>query len=123
MTTRLIYLDTTIWKVLSEQAPEGERARQLCSKLDVHFTLGLNAYFEMLKSFFGKRSNALARGKQLFTCLRSYLESGVALLKTWEELLVEEARRSSGETVEMSLFSDATWTRYFVQGAQELAKG
>jgi len=79
MTTRLIYLDTTIWNVLSEQAPEGERARQLCSKLDVHFTLGLNAYFEMLKSFFGKRSNALARGKQLFTCLRSYLESGVAV--------------------------------------------
>src|SRR6266436_5526110 len=123
MATRLIYLDTTIWNVLSEQAPRGERARQLCESLDVHMTLGLNAYFEMLKAFFGKRSDAAARGKRLFTCLRNYLENAVALLKTWEELLVEETRRSSSEVVEMPLFSDATWRRYFVQGAQELAKG
>ena len=123
MMTRLIYLDTTIWNVLSEQAPGGEQARKLCSELDVNFTLGLNAYFEMLKSFFGKRSDAVDRGKRLFNCLRNYLENGVAFLKSWEELLVEEARRSSGEIFDISLFSDATWRGYFVQGAQELAKG
>lgn len=123
MAPRLVYLDTTIWNILSRQAPEGKGARSLSEKQNVRLTLGLNAFFELLKSFYGKRPDALDRGRRLFACVRSYLENGVSLLRTWEELLVDEAVRASGALSYINLFADEEWHRKVAEGAELHSRG
>ena len=123
MAPRLIYLDTTIWNILSIQAPEASGVHTLSDKLNVRLTLGLNAFFELLKSFYGKRPDALARGRRLFACLRAYLRNGVSVLRTWEELLVDEAARASGRLMYINLFSDEEWHRKVERGADLHLRG
>ena len=123
MAPRLVYLDTTIWNILSTQAPEACGVRALSDKLNVRLTLGLNAFFEMLKSFYGKRPDALARGRRLFACVGAYLQNGVSVLRTWEELLVDEAARASGRLTYINLFSDEEWHRKVEQGADLHSRG
>jgi len=68
MPVGLIYLDTTIWNVLSEQNPRASKVCQSLAERSLGIVLGLNAYFEMLRSFYGKRPDA---GKRLFQPLHS----------------------------------------------------
>lgn len=123
MAPRLVYLDTTIWNILSTQAPEASGVNSLSDKLNVRLTLGLNAFFELLKSFYGKRPDALARGQRLFACVRAYLRNGVSVLRTWEELLVDEAVKASGRPMFMDLFADEAWRRRVEQGADLHSRG
>ena len=120
MAPRLVYLDTTIWNILSIQAPEGSDARALADKLNVRLTLGLNALFELLKTFYGKRPD---RGRRLFTCVRTYLQCGVGILRTWEELLVDEATRASGRLMYIDPFSDEEWHHKIKEGADMHSRG
>jgi hypothetical protein len=123
MAPRLVYLDTSIWNILSRQAPDGEDAHRLSHELNLQFTLGLNAFFELLKSFYGNRPDAVDRGRRLFSCLRDYLESGISILRTWEELLVDEAMRASGRLMSIQLFSDSQWRRSVLDGAKLHSRG
>lgn len=122
MTRQLIYLDTTIWNVLSDQNVDGAAACQRLAEHDLEITLGLNAYFEMLKSFYGKRPDASARGKRLFACLRQFLTNGVRILKTWEELLIQESRVSENG-VSVDPFCDKRWHSMLLSAATDLATG
>src|ERR1700737_3915929 len=109
MTKRLIYFDTSIWNVFAEQARDAASTSSALSKRSVEVTLGLNAYFEMLKSFYGKRPDALSRGRKLFTCVYQCLVSGVRIVKTWEELLIQESRKTLDVAVSTDPFCDERW--------------
>jgi hypothetical protein len=123
MTKRLIYLDTSIWNVLAEQAADAASAYKPFSERGVEITLGLNAYFEMLKSFYGKRPDALSRGRKLFGCVDQYLGSGVRFVKTWEELLIQESKKILGIAASTDPFCAEGWQHMLRSAARDLASG
>ncbi len=123
MTKRLIYFDTSIWNVLAEQTLDAASACKSFSEWGVEITLGLNAYFEMLKSFYGKRPDALSRGRKLFACVDQYLGSGVRFVKTWEELLIQESKKTLGIAASADLFCEEGWQGRLRSAARELASG
>jgi hypothetical protein len=91
---RLIYLDTTIWNILAHQSPDEEKLCSDVSCANAQITLGLAAFYELMRTYFGTKLDAHDRGRRLFTCLRKFLAQRVPLLKTWEQLLVEEAENA-----------------------------
>lgn len=120
---QLIYLDTSVWNVLSEQTPDATAAYRSFSNRDVHVALGLNAYFEMLRSFYGKRPDAGSRGKRLFRCVHQFLSSGVRIIKTWEELLLEESKCVLQKSTSISPFCDEQWQAKLLSASRDLASG
>lgn len=120
MAKRLIYFDTTIWNVLSEQNPAAAGLCQGLAEGDLVIALGLNAYFEMLRSFYGKRPDA---GKRLFACLQQFLSSGVRIIRTWEELLIQEAKNVLENTAAVDLFLDADWHDRLLLASRDLSSG
>jgi len=123
MTKHLIYFDTTIWNVLAQRSPSAASSCQSLSERGIYVTLGLNAYFEMLKSFYGKRLDARARGRKLFACVHECLDSGVRIIKTWEEILIEESKKTLDKTSSIDLFCDAELQRRLRSDASDLASG
>jgi hypothetical protein len=117
---KLIYFDTTIWNVLADQNPAAPDVCQSLAELGLEITLGLNAYFEMLRSFYGKRPDA---GKKLFACLHQFLSSGVRIIRTWEELLIREARNALENTVSVDLLCDPDWHSQLLLAARDLSSG
>jgi len=123
MTKHLIYFDTSIWDVLAQRTPTAVARCQSLSERGICVTLGLNAYFEMLKSFYGKRADARSRGMKLFACVYGCLSSGVRIAKTWEEILIEEAKNTLNGTHAIDLFCDEEWQSRLTSAAHDLATG
>jgi hypothetical protein len=120
MTKRMIYFDTTIWNVLSEQNPAAAGVCQGLAERDLEIALGWNAYFEMLRSFCGTRPDA---GKRLFACLQQFLSSGVRIIRTWEELLIQEAKNVLANAASVDLFCNANWHSQLLLAARDLSSG
>jgi hypothetical protein len=121
---QLIYLDTTIWNVLAQQTPDEEKLCRDLSNANTRLTLGLNAFHELLRTFYGTRPDAKSRGKRLFTCLRRFLARSVPLLKTWEQLLVEEADNIYSSVVSISpLEDDPQLLAKIANATRELSSG
>jgi hypothetical protein len=112
---RVIYIDTSIWNLLCDQKADPPRLIALLSALNFRLAIGINAYVELLNSFFGKRPH---RARPLLECLNQFIEAGVPIADSWEKWLVEEADIVMGRQGVLSLFlSDreqrnvASWTK------------
>jgi hypothetical protein len=121
---KLIYLDTNIWNVLAQQASDEEKLCRDLTLADAQITLGLNAFYEMMRTFYGTRSDAYDRGKRLFTCLRKFLAQRVPLLKTWEEMLTEEAENVSASAYSISpIEQDRNFISTIRMATKEMSSG
>jgi hypothetical protein len=88
---RLVYADTSIWNCLCDQKTD---PAALCSTLavrDAGIVLGFNVLYEMAKRFSAGTEDARKRGQKLFTCMRSYLDRRIPIVKENWALLIEEA--------------------------------
>jgi hypothetical protein len=101
---RLIYLDTSIWNLLCDQAADAKKFCDMLAGFDSQAVLGLNAYQEMLKTFYGARANSKHRARQLIRCLDSFVRAGVPTINTWETWLVEESHSVTGKSNGVSVF-------------------
>ena len=123
MKKHLIYFDTSIWNILAQQRSIAVPGCRSLAERGIRVTLGLNAYFEMLKSFYGKRPDAESRGRNLFACVYECLISGVHVAKTWEEVLIEEAKNTQDGARPVDTFCDEEWQTRLTSAARDLAGG
>lgn len=123
MPLALIYLDTSIWNILAEQTPDEDSLCDHLSKRGAQMTLGLNAYYELLRTFYGTKPDKMRRGQRLFTCVRRFLRRGVRLLKTWEQLLIEEAEMAPETRSSIDPFESGEFEKAMTVGAAELSFG
>src|SRR5207244_1371006 len=123
MTTRYVYFETTIWNVLADQESDSARAFKLLADQGITVALGLNAYYELLRTFFGTKPGAFARGKHLFDYVHNSLMFGARIVKTWEELLIEESEKTLGQGDSVDFLCDNQWHTRLLARARELASG
>jgi hypothetical protein len=117
---RLIYVDTSVWNIIANEDLEVSAACRSLERKDWQLVLGLNAYFEMLKSFFGKRRD---RGSRLFMKLHQFLSAGTPLIRTWEELLVQESLDALRKTSRIDLFCEDSFRSQIAAQSERLASG
>jgi hypothetical protein len=111
----LIYFDTTMWNILCDQSVDARKFQDALRRHGSLVVLGINAYAELVKSFFGRRPE---RGPQLISCLDQFLQAGTPVVDSWEKWLIEESRLVSGMIDRFSLFlgereqsNIASWTK------------
>jgi hypothetical protein len=119
---RLIYLDTSMWNVLCDQAPNATEVRKQLEANHAQIVLGLNAYFEMLRTPYGKNAN-ISRGKNLFELLSQFFDTGLRVIRTWEEMLVQESRNVLEGTFGVDPFCERSFSDELVSRAKKLASG
>jgi hypothetical protein len=114
-----VYLDTSIWNVLCDQNADALQVVASLAALRCRLAIGINAYVELLNSFFGKRPH---RGRPLLQCLNRFIEAGVLVADSWEKWLVEEADIAIGGQGAVSFFLSereqrniASWTKGLLQ--------
>jgi hypothetical protein len=107
----LVYLDTTLWNLLCDQAVDPQEARDSLADIGCEVVLGLNAYRELLGTFYGTRLNSNERAKRLFACLDGFLQAGIRIVDTWENWLIQETEVSLGRRKAISRFLDSTMHR------------
>jgi len=113
--SKLLYLDTSIWNVLCEQAVDPRSFQAALRRRGALVVLGINAYVELAKSFFGKRPG---RALPLIVCVSRFLEAGTPVADSWERWLIGESRIVSGKSRGFSLLlgereqsNIASWTK------------
>ncbi len=113
--TMLVYFDTTMWNLLCNQGTDASRFNESLLSKGFRVVLGINAYVELLNSFFGKRPE---RARPLLSCLDRFLEVGTPIVDSWEKWLIDESKIVLGKHGRVSLFLDdnqqknmRTWTK------------
>jgi len=104
----LIYADTSIWNCLNDQQVNGQNLLGSLAAHDKRFVLGENVLSEMAKTFQVSNPRSVDRAAKLFSCVKSFLDSGVLVLKPTWALLIEEALHVMKQGPEVMAFAPAT---------------
>src|SRR6266404_9602747 len=86
-----VYFDTSIWNALCDQAVDAEQLIAELATRGFQIGLGTNAVYEMAKTFRMQRSDAMERGRKLFSYLRHYTDRAIPCFRETWDLLGREA--------------------------------
>jgi rRNA-processing protein FCF1 len=85
-----IYLDTNLWNELCDQAVDPEDLMGSLGSRDTRLVLGTHCINEMAKTFRASKSRAASRARELFLCLKKFVEFNIPCVKETMELLAVE---------------------------------
>lgn len=88
---KLIYPDTIIWNLLCDQAIEPNALLQALNAKGYTLALSFHTVYELGRNFETEDPGRNARGRQLFSYLKQYLDLGIPCTKELWELIVVEA--------------------------------
>lgn len=97
MQSRRVYADTSIWNELCDQ---GTDPCALTANLTTHgagLVLGMNVFYEMVKTFGNLEAEAVRRGSALFSYLQPWMRSNIAVMRETPEILAQEVSCCLGE--------------------------
>jgi len=97
MLAELVYADTSIWNELCDQSIN---TRVLKSELEARcarMVLGMNVFYEIVKTFGNSETAAVRRGSDLFLYLKLWIQEDLLVVRQTPEILVEEALHSDGQ--------------------------
>jgi hypothetical protein len=123
MTTQLVYAETSIWNELCNQAINPEMLASRLAKRGEKLVLGMNVFFEMVKTFGMQGAVAANRGSQLFSYLNIWMKDDFQIVRQTPEILVEEARCSLSGSRRMRLFLEGLEHKLIREEIAKLASG
>jgi hypothetical protein len=85
-----IYLDTNLWNELCDQAADPEGLMESLGSRDARLVLGTHCVYEMAKTFRAPKARAASRARELFLCLKKFVDLGIPCVKETMELLAAE---------------------------------
>lgn len=85
-----IYLDTMLWNALCDQAVDPRKLVASLAARNANLAIGLHNFYELAKTFAGHTSEAMERGKHLFSYLKECIDAGILCVKENDELLAME---------------------------------
>jgi hypothetical protein len=88
---KLIYPDTIIWNLLCDQTVEPKASLQALNAKGYTLALSFHTVYELARNFETESPARNARGRQLFSYLKQYLDLGIRCTKELWELIVAEA--------------------------------
>jgi hypothetical protein len=123
MTTQLVYAETSIWNELCSQAINPEKVASRLAKRGEKLVLGMNVFFEMVKTFGMQGAGAANRGSQLFSYLNMWIKDDFQIVRQTPEILVEEALSSLGGSRRIRLFLEGLEHKLIREEITKLASG
>jgi hypothetical protein len=96
-TSRLIYVDTSMWNRLHDQRVPAREVSARLAELNSAVVVGEHAVHELAKTFMSARPGAGDRAAGLCSYLRDFVDSGVSVIKQNWALLIEEAMNIVGD--------------------------
>jgi hypothetical protein len=88
---KLIYPDTIIWNLLCDQNVDPVTFLQQLNAKGYTLALSFHTVYELGRNFETNDPSRIARGKQLFSYVKQYLDLGIPCTKELWELIVAEA--------------------------------
>ncbi|HVB07570.1 MAG TPA: hypothetical protein VNF00_01370 [Candidatus Acidoferrales bacterium] len=85
-----IYLDTMLWNALCDHAVDPQKLVTSLAARDANLVLGLHNFYELAKIFRKQTTEAVERGRRLFSYLSQFLDAGILCVKENDELLAME---------------------------------
>lgn len=123
MTTQLIYADTSLWNELCNQAVDPQMMSSSFARQGAQLVLGMNVFFEMVKTFGMDEEGVAHRGSQLFSYLKAWVHDEFPVVRQTPEILWEEAMNSLGESRSIRVFLDTHEYRHLTEEIARLAAG
>jgi hypothetical protein len=123
MAQKLIYPDTFIWNELCDQRTDPSELTETLQTLGANLVLGMNVFYEMVKTFGSAKADALNRGAALFSCLKLWTASGIVIIRQTPEILVEEVGCCEGQQENVSTILDGADCRRLLIEIDNLASG
>jgi hypothetical protein len=123
MTTHLVYAETSIWNELCNQAMDPHRVATRFAGRGEQLTLGLNVFFELVKTFGKREEGAANRGSELFSYLRSWMHDDFPIIRQTPEILAEEVMHSLGGSTKRRVFVEGVEHRIWTEEIARLANG
>jgi hypothetical protein len=123
MTTRRVYAETSIWNELCDQAVDPQRTASRFARQSEQLVLGMNVFFEMVKTFGMQEETAANRGSKLFSYLNMWMHDEFPILRQTPEILAEEAMHSLGGSRNRRVFVEGVERRLLTQEIDRLANG
>jgi hypothetical protein len=120
---KLIYPDTFIWNELCDQRTDPPELTRALQALGANLVLGMNVFYEIVKTFGSPRADALNRGAALFSCLKLWTASGIVIIRQTPEILVEEVRCCEGQQENVSALLDGADCGRLLAEIDNLASG
>jgi hypothetical protein len=119
----LVYADTSIWNELCDQ---GTDPNALAARLNAHgarLVLGMNVFYEMVRTFAKLEADAMSRGSALFSYLKLWTRSSIAIMRQNPEILAEEVRCCEGKQAKVNPMPEGADCRRFLNEIDSLAEG
>jgi hypothetical protein len=93
---KLIYPDTIIWNLLCDQNVDPVTFLQQLNAKGYTLALSFHTVYELGRNFETDDPSRIARGKQLFSYVKQYLDLGIPCTKELWELIVAKGRNQFG---------------------------
>jgi hypothetical protein len=123
MTAHLVYAETSIWNELCNQAMDPHRVATRFASRGEQLTLGLNVFFELVKTFGKREEGAANRGSLLFSYLKRWMHDDFPIVRQTPEILAEEAMHSLDRSKRTRLFVEGVEHRSWMEEIAHLANG
>src|SRR6266700_2611250 len=104
--TQILYAETSLWNELCDQAVDAEAVSEALSRQGAQLALGMNVFFEMVKTFGKAKQQARDRAQDLFSYLKTWVRDDLPVTRQTPEILVDEVRHSLGDAREVRAFLD-----------------
>ncbi len=91
-----IYVETSIWNELCNQETNPGRLSSRLASQGATLVLGMNVFYEMVKTFGMRQPRAATRASQLFTYLKGWMRGDFPIVRQTPEILVDEVLYSLG---------------------------
>ena len=85
-----IYLDTNLWNVLCDQEVDQEKLVASLASKNARLVISPHTVFELAKTFRASGEQASKRGRELFSCLKKFVDANIPCSKEIMELLAAE---------------------------------
>ena len=123
MGTQLVYAETSIWNELCNQAIEPQKMASRLAKRGEQLVLGMNVFFELVKTFGMQQEGAANRGSELFSYLNAWMHDEFLIVRQTPEILLEEAMHSIDRSSRLRIFAEGVEHRSWTEEVARLAKG
>lgn len=121
--TQILYAETSFWNELCDQAVDAEAVSEALSRQGAQLALGMNVFFEMVKTFGKAEQQVRDRAQDLFSYLKTWVRDDLHVTRQTPEILVDEVRHSLGDAREVRAFLDCRELSSLTEEIARLADG
>jgi hypothetical protein len=120
---QILYAETSLWNELCDQAIDAKTVAEALARQGAQLALGMNVFFEMVKTFGSSAQQARDRAHHLFSYLKTWVRDDFPATRQTPEILADEVWHSLGDAWEVRAFLDGRELRSLIEEIARLADG